>query len=210
MTELFIDNLRRVAVFHTHVPGGALAVSINRARAERAAISANFDQIRNLGDSVVFEFGADRPQKMELRRIVRALQPQLRAYFLLELSMLHYQMELRSQPASPERDENISHAEEVLTALADHAEQAWRVISIGNESASLKARHDELCALIEGHGRTLRQAESQAGPVSYDLALSRWMLGAALTLGRSSMRLEQEAVLEERGLLSASRRAASA
>lgn len=197
MAQLFVRNLRRVAAFHSHMHEGDLPAAINRSRAERAAINSNFDQIRNLGDSVVFEFGPDRDWKMELRRVVRALQPQLRAYFLLEISLLHYELELHGEPIAGEAALNIRRAEETLSALAEQAGYEWPLASAGGRGSSPE-RHDTLCRLIEQYEHELAEHESESGPdqqAGHALSLSRWMLGAALGLGRSMMALEREAML---------------
>lgn len=208
MAGLFVRNLRRVASFHRHLHEGDLAAAINRVREERAAINNNFDQIRNLGDSVVFEFGSDRPWKMELRRIVRALQPQLRAYFLLEISMLHHQLDSHGETIGGETEKNIERAEHVLNLLADQAEQNWTGISAGLDREALRDRHDKLCRLIESLETELSERESGAQPApneaGHALALSRWMLGAALALGKSMVAMEREALLVRGGVLTRS------
>jgi multidrug resistance protein MdtO len=205
MATLFIRNLRRIAAFHSHIPEGELTAGIDRARVERAAININFDQIRNLGDSVVFEFGADRAWKMELRRIIRALQPQLRAYFLLEIAMLHHEVDSHGGSIGEETAANIELAERVLYALADQAERGWVVASTGLNREAFARRHDELCTLVEATESQLKARESADRPAASEaghaLALSRWMLGAAVALARSTVALERDALLVNGGTL---------
>ena len=74
-------------------PAVIFAVSIDKVRSERAVINANFDQIRNLSDSLIFEFGANWAAKRQLRDHVRRSQPLLRTYFLLQVALLHYRLE---------------------------------------------------------------------------------------------------------------------
>lgn len=207
MTSLFVRNLRRVAGFHSHVPTtGELAAGINKARIERAAINSNFDQIRNLSDSVVFEFGADREWKMELRRIVRVLQPQLRAYFLLEISMLHHQLDAHIEGIGGEAAEDIERAEEILNALADQAERTWTGGPAVVSREEFRQRHDRLCRTIEHYEDDLADREAAIQPganeAGHTLMLARWMLGAALALGRSLVALEKAALLAPGGKLS--------
>jgi multidrug resistance protein MdtO len=205
MTSLFVRNLRRVAAFHSHIPAGDLAAGINKARVERAAINSNFDEIRNLSDSVVFEFGTDREWKMELRRIVRVLQPQLRAYFLLEISILHHQTDTHGEGMGGETAGNIERAEHILYLLADQAEQTWAGGAAAINRDQFKARHDGLCRTIEQYEAELsaREADLKPGPneEGHALTLSRWMLGAALALGRSLVSLEKQALLAPGGKL---------
>lgn len=200
MVNLFVNNLRRVATFHTHIPQTDLAEGINRVRAERAVINSYFDQIRNLGDSVVFEFGPNRRWKLALRRMVRVLQPQLRAYFLLEISMLHHLIESHGERISGETATNIERAEHVLSLLADQAERNWNPHSESIDRES-QAGHDEICRLVERFEPELAANESQARPstseAEHALAVSRWMLGAALALARSMLSLEREILRED-------------
>jgi hypothetical protein len=47
--------MRRVARFDRVMSSGDLRSSVDRVRRERNLINASFDEIRNLGDSLVFE-----------------------------------------------------------------------------------------------------------------------------------------------------------
>ena len=199
MAQLFVQNLRRVATFHTHLPEGDLAAAINTVRMERAAIHNNFDQIRNLGDSIVFEYGSDRAWKMELRRVVRALQPQLRAYFLLEIALLHHQIDSHGESPGSELTSNTERAEQILSLLATQAERAWTKGPQDLGRPSLTSRHDTLCRRIEEYDADLALHDGEpalsSDETGHATAVSRWMLGAALAFGRSMMALEREALM---------------
>ena len=197
MAELFVKNLRRVAAFHRRVPAGSRADTINKARVERAAINSNFDQIRNLADSVVFEFGAERNWKMGLRRIVRVLQPELRAFFLLQVSLLHHRLDLQSEQITARCRRNEERAENLLSLLADQAQQAWLFMSADGKREPLVERHRAIVSLIERYETELKQAEFRPGndEGSHAVLLSRWILEAALAFGRSMMSIEDEGLL---------------
>jgi multidrug resistance protein MdtO len=49
----------------------------------RATISTTFDNVRNLGDAVLFEFGPSREQDLALRSRIKDWESQLRALFLI-------------------------------------------------------------------------------------------------------------------------------
>lgn len=68
--------------------------AIEECSALRETIHSTFDQVRALSDGMVFEFGPGRAEALELRELVRRLQPQLRALFVLRVSALDYRLRL--------------------------------------------------------------------------------------------------------------------
>ncbi len=117
--DSFVANLRRLAKFHSSTAEGDLRTAINRSRTERAAINGNFDRIRNEADALIFEFGARWRQKVALRNQVRAWQPLLRTYFLLEISLVHYRLQAPGRLLTPDAETNVAESEALLEQLAD-------------------------------------------------------------------------------------------
>ena len=123
--RLFIDNLRRIADVSRQVVGsGNLPDAVNTARIERNAINNQFDLIRNESDGLFFEFGADWQRKVRLRNQIRAWQPQLRTYYLLEISLTHYRLRDGGQKLPGEDERCIQRSKELLRALADWKESS--------------------------------------------------------------------------------------
>jgi multidrug resistance protein MdtO len=70
------------------------ADAIEECSALRETIYSTFDQTRSLSDGMLFEFGPGRAEALELRELVRHLQPQLRSLFVLRVSALDYRLRL--------------------------------------------------------------------------------------------------------------------
>ena len=119
MLDSFAGNLHRLARFHSSTAEGDIRTAINRSRMERAAINGNFDRIRNEADALIFEFGARWRQKLALRNQVRAWQPLLRTYFLLEISLVHYRLQAPGRLLAPDAETNVAQSEALLEQLAD-------------------------------------------------------------------------------------------
>jgi multidrug resistance protein MdtO len=119
LLDLFVENLRRVAAFDKHAAGSSLRRAIDKVRSERAVINANFDQIRNLSDSLIFEFGANWAAKRKLRDQVRRWQPLLRTYFLLQVALLHYRLDAEQGQLDQAVEDRVSESQRVLALLAD-------------------------------------------------------------------------------------------
>jgi multidrug resistance protein MdtO len=124
LIDLFVSNLRRIAAFDRHAAGDDLRRVIDKVRAERATINDSFDQIRNLSDSLIFEFGANWTAKRRLRDQFRRWQPLLRTYFLLQVALLHYRLEAERGKLDPVIEDRVSQSQEVLSALADLKDRA--------------------------------------------------------------------------------------
>ncbi|HEX4164094.1 MAG TPA: FUSC family protein [Bryobacteraceae bacterium] len=117
--ELFTANLRRIAEFDHQIVGLDLPAAIDKARAERGLINNQFDLVRNESDALFFEFGSRWRQKVKLRNQIRAWQPQLRTYFLLQLSLFHYRVQDPQLSISGEAKRWIEQSQNLLRMLAD-------------------------------------------------------------------------------------------
>jgi multidrug resistance protein MdtO len=92
MRRAFISNLRSLArLVREPLPGSEKTWSSDSLR-ER--INAGFDNVRSLGDGVLFEFGPSRQQDLALRDRIRRWQPGLRLLFLTRVALLKYRLRL--------------------------------------------------------------------------------------------------------------------
>ena len=178
VVDSFVANLRRIAKFHSSTAEGDRPIAINRSRAERAAINANFDRIRNEADALLFEFGKRWRQKVALRNRVRAWQPLLRTYFLLEISLVHYRLQAAGRRLAPEAETNVAESEALLEQLAN-LEDWRRKDQVEHARISIRQILNRVDELLTPAGATLEKSDSS--PV----AISRSMLQVTRDLARA-------------------------
>jgi len=94
MRRVFIASLRLLAQLARPVDVSDRKETIRQAYALGQTINANFDQVRSLGDAVIFEFGDSRAADLALRNRIREWQSRLRAIFLLRGAAIRYRLEL--------------------------------------------------------------------------------------------------------------------
>jgi len=94
MKKVFISNVRLLAQFAREPVSKEMKLAIERSYSLRETINKNFDSIRNLGDSVLLEFGPSRQEDLALRSRILELQPQLRALFLTRIALWKYRLQL--------------------------------------------------------------------------------------------------------------------
>ena len=94
MKTTFISNLRLLAQFAKEPLSKDLKVGIERSYSLRETINSTFDQVRSLGDAVLFEFSSSRQQDLALRSRIRQWQPQLRTLFVIRITLLKYRLQL--------------------------------------------------------------------------------------------------------------------
>jgi len=126
MRRIFIHNLRLLAQLALPVDVTHRKESLRQAYALGQTINANFDQVRGMGDAVIFEFGASRAADLALRNRIRDWQSKLRALFLLRGAALRYRLEMpgfelppQLEPAQREFDRQMSV---VFDGMADRME----------------------------------------------------------------------------------------
>jgi multidrug resistance protein MdtO len=126
MRRIFIKNLRLLAQLALPPDVAQRKESMRQAYALGQTINANFDQVRSLGDAVIFEFGASRGADLALRNRVRDWQSRLRALFLLRGAALRYRLEMpgfeippQMEPVQREFDAQMSA---VFEGMADRME----------------------------------------------------------------------------------------
>ncbi len=177
MMDSFVANIRRIARFDKQIAGEDMRGAIDRSRAQRAAISTAFDQIRNESDAVLFEWGAGWRSKIELRDRVRAWQPQLRTYFLLQIAVAQYRLQTPTLQLEADIERNVQSSEELLTLLADLEDSQKR--------DQVKITKQQILARLPAEGEKLKpDGENAQTSRTTPLALSRSMLEVAVSLGR--------------------------
>jgi multidrug resistance protein MdtO len=126
MKKMFIANMLVLAQFVREPVWKDMKVAIEHSYTLRETINKNFENIRNLADYVLLEFGPARQQHLAWRdRIVR-WQPQLRALFLLRIALWKYRsqlpsFELPTSVLTAQREFDHQSAE-MLESLADRME----------------------------------------------------------------------------------------
>ena len=127
MKTTFIASLRLLAQLAREPDLGDRKDAIRRIYALGQTINANFDQVRNLGDAMIFEFGPSRSDDLALRDRIRQWQSKLRALFLIRGAVLRYRLndpgfELPPQmePLQKEFDHELA---EVLDGMAEQMER---------------------------------------------------------------------------------------
>ena len=92
--RVFVSTLRLLAQFAREPVSKDIRVAIERSYALREMINAQFDKVRSLADSVLFEFGSSRQQDLRLRDQIRRWQPQLRTLFVMRITSWKYRVQL--------------------------------------------------------------------------------------------------------------------
>jgi multidrug resistance protein MdtO len=90
MRRTFVANVCLLARLARKPDTGDRGEVLRRLYSLGQTINNNFDQVRNLGDVVIFEFGASRAADLADRDRFRQWQGRLRALFLIRGAMLRY------------------------------------------------------------------------------------------------------------------------
>jgi len=126
MKKTFIANLRLLAQLAREPDLGDRRDALRRIYALGQTINTNFNQVKSLGDGVLFEFGPSRAGDLALRARITQWQSQLRALFLVRGAMLRYRLAVpgfelppEMEPAQKEFDHELS---ETLDGMAESLE----------------------------------------------------------------------------------------
>ena len=126
MRKTFIANLRLLAQLAREPDLGDRKDALRRIYALGQTINSNFDQVKSLGDGVLFEFGPSRSGDLAPRARLTQWQSKLRALFLVRGAMLRYHLAVRGfelppemEPAQKEFDHELS---ETLDGMAETLE----------------------------------------------------------------------------------------
>ena len=126
MRKTFIANLRLLAQLAREPDLGDRSDALRRIYALGQTINGNFDQVKSLGDGVLFEFGPSRAADLTLRARITQWQAKLRALFLIRGAMLRYLLAVpgfelppEMEPAQKEFDRELSGT---LDGMAEYLE----------------------------------------------------------------------------------------
>jgi multidrug resistance protein MdtO len=126
MKKTFIANLRLLAQLAREPDLGDRKDALRRIYALGQTINTNFNQVKSLGDGVLFEFGPSRASDLALRARITQWQSRLRAHFLVRGAMLRYRLAVpgfelppEMEPSQKEFDRELS---ETLDGMAESLE----------------------------------------------------------------------------------------
>jgi multidrug resistance protein MdtO len=126
MKTTFIANLRLLAQLAREPDLGDRDDALRRIYALGQTINGNFDQVKSLGDGVLFEFGPSRSSDLALRARITQWQSKLRALFLVRGAMLRYRLAVPGFELPPEMEfaqKEFDHElSETLDGMADSLE----------------------------------------------------------------------------------------
>ena len=94
MKRTFASNLRLLAQFAREPISNDLRNASERSYSLRETINSNFDQVRDLTDGVLLEFGPSRARDLALRGRIIRWQAQLQVLFLSEIALWKYRAQL--------------------------------------------------------------------------------------------------------------------
>jgi multidrug resistance protein MdtO len=174
MKRAFISNLRLLARCAREPlvtdPKTAIAQNI----ALRETVETNLDMVRDLGDSVLFEFGSSRPQNLALRGRIRQWQPELRLIFITRIVLWRFRVPLPGfelpQPVSLAQRGFDDEVAKTLDAMADRLEDK----PVAPRTSDLENSLKHLEETVRAFDRR-KSPRAQPGRLETFLALSRRM-----------------------------------
>jgi multidrug resistance protein MdtO len=151
MKRAFVSTLRLLAQLAREPVSKDIRVAIERSYALRETINAQFDKVRSLADSVLFEFGSSRQQDLRLRDQIRRWQPQLRALFVMRIASWKYRVNLPGfelpEAVRISQQEYDDRSGAILENLADRVEgNPRRLTPISGGSRELLEQMLEECS----------------------------------------------------------------
>jgi multidrug resistance protein MdtO len=182
MRKTFISCLRLLAQLTREPSSSDRRIAGATISSLRETIARNFDQVRSLGDGVVFEFGANRQRDLVLRSQVHRSQPQLCILFMTRIALWRYRAKARGfeLPAAilaaqqdfdndqaavlddmaAQLDGKPAHKDAAFAVSLEHLEQAAQAVLSKEPDQVLTARLQtflSLCRRIERLTATLQQ-----------------------------------------------------
>jgi multidrug resistance protein MdtO len=146
MRTTFARTIGLIMDYIQTVPGDSKVDYLKIVRSRRDAVNENFSQIRILADAVLLEFNQGREEALKWRSAIHIWQPELRTFFLMQITLAHMRLSTPSGCLSPlaeslQRD-NV-HTLEYLSSLIDSEtlRPVGPVIDVP-ESAFNDASHD--------------------------------------------------------------------
>jgi multidrug resistance protein MdtO len=149
MKRIFITVLRLMGQFARGPDSKDMRQALARSAALREAINSDMNQVLDLTDGVLFEFGPSRQTHLELRDQVRRLIPQVRTLFLMRITSLKYRLQLPGfdlpEPVRILQRQYDEASADKLEQMADQIEYGdSRVDSVAGSSQESLTRKLEL------------------------------------------------------------------
>ena len=123
MKKSLISILRSLAQLTREPVSSDLEVAVEKNYSLRENTNRSFDQVRDLADSVLFEFGPMRQEHLKSRARILLWQPQLRMLFVTRVALLKYRLQIRGfelpEPVRMAQQEFDEHLARVLDGMVD-------------------------------------------------------------------------------------------
>ncbi|WP_263383990.1 FUSC family protein [Granulicella arctica] len=101
MRTTFLHTIRLIMDYLGTVPGESKAEYLKIVRGQRDAVNENFSQVRILADAVLFEFNEGREEALKWRAAIHIWQPELRTFFLMQITLAHMRLSTSAGRLSP-------------------------------------------------------------------------------------------------------------
>jgi multidrug resistance protein MdtO len=101
MRTTFLRTIRLIMDYIKTAPAGSKADYLKIVRGQRDAVNENFSQVRILADAVLFEFNEGREDALKWRAAIHIWQPELRTFFLMQITLAHMRLSAPSGRLTP-------------------------------------------------------------------------------------------------------------
>jgi len=118
MQATFLRTIRLMADYMRAKPEGSNAAYLKKVRNQRDVINETFSQVRLLADAVLFEFNSEREAALKWRAAIHIWQPELRTFFLMQITLAHMRLNTPDGRLSPLAEEIQAANLEALNDLA--------------------------------------------------------------------------------------------
>jgi multidrug resistance protein MdtO len=119
MRMTFLRTISLIKDYIQTVPGESKAEYLKIVRGQRDAVNENFSQVRILADAVLFEFNEGREDALKWRAAIHIWQPELRTFFLMQISLAHMRLSTPAGRLSPLAERLQRDNLEALQRLSD-------------------------------------------------------------------------------------------
>jgi len=118
MQATFLRTIRLMADYMRAKPEGSNAEYLKKVRRQRDMVNETFSQVRILADAVLFEFNSGRETALQWRAAIHIWQPELRTFFLMQITLAHMRLNTPDGMLSPLAEEIQAANLEALNDLA--------------------------------------------------------------------------------------------
>ncbi len=154
MQATFLRTIRLMADYMRAKPEGSNAAYLKKVRGQRDVINETFSEVRLLADAVLFEFNSERETALKWRAAIHIWQPELRTFFLMQITLAHMRLNTPDGRLSPLAEEIQAANIEALNDLANliDASMPDRIIDTAPLQRAMAAdsRHDAPLASDSG------------------------------------------------------------